>query len=344
MKKYLIMYALILIWLIAFPPVINKAVNGSFAFTGGTEESADKTTPESARTSKESVSSAFSRPETTSVTSSPVDPFRALAAEGEKIRLYEKETKKETDVSVELYTAHTAASFCEAYGLSLSKEALGALCVAVRTKALYENETKGKVECADLSFLSFSGESADEILNVVMSTAGEVVTYGGTVINALYHPSSPGRTESYENIYKKEIPYLTGVPSPDESSFALYYGRKELSSSEFRRIMETAFTGVKLSGDHTEWISDISFDNCLRCKYLVIGGEKISGSSVMKAFGLNSACIMISTAPDGFVFSTEGYGDGLGLSVMGAQIMAEQGNDRSGILTHYYSGASVKMR
>ncbi|MBQ7647144.1 MAG: SpoIID/LytB domain-containing protein [Clostridia bacterium] len=349
MKKYLLMYVFILAWLAAFPFVINKAVNGTFSFAG--EETGGLTgIDEPARTSKPETAISCSyadeptEPEERETLENPDhDPFEELKTAGNVITLFDNETKKETDVSAEYYTAFAVTSVCSDNDITLSAEAMKAFCIAVRTKAVYENDAKGKMTLDSIGFLyrTVNDDTANAVLDAVKATKGEVITYESKVINALYHLSSPGKTESYKNLYSREIPYLTGVFSPDESSFPHYYGRKEVSAEEFRRIMESAFVNIKLTGDHSEWITDFSFDNCLRCRYLEIGDEKISGTSFMKVFGLNSTCIMISTSGDGFIFSTEGYGHGLGLSVWGAEMLSEQGKDHVEILKHYYKSAAI---
>ncbi|MFN7148101.1 MAG: SpoIID/LytB domain-containing protein [Microthrixaceae bacterium] len=50
--------------------------------------------------------------------------------------------------------------------------------------------------------------------NAVDATAGQVVTYGGGLIDAVYSASSGGHTENSEIVWVSPVPYLKGVPDP----------------------------------------------------------------------------------------------------------------------------------
>ena len=50
--------------------------------------------------------------------------------------------------------------------------------------------------------------------NAVDATAGQVVTYGGGLIDAVYSASSGGHTENSEIVWVSPVPYLRGVPDP----------------------------------------------------------------------------------------------------------------------------------
>ncbi len=48
----------------------------------------------------------------------------------------------------------------------------------------------------------------------VGATYGQVVTYGGQLIGAVYSASSGGGTENSEYVWVSSVPYLRGVPDP----------------------------------------------------------------------------------------------------------------------------------
>ena len=48
-------------------------------------------------------------------------------------------------------------------------------------------------------------------------TINETVTYQGAAIQAFYSSSSGGYTENSENVFVQALPYLRGVPDPDDS-------------------------------------------------------------------------------------------------------------------------------
>src|SRR5699024_728321 len=47
-------------------------------------------------------------------------------------------------------------------------------------------------------------------------TFGQVLCYGGSLIDALYHPVSIGKTVSASEIYSVDVPYLISVDSSQD--------------------------------------------------------------------------------------------------------------------------------
>jgi SpoIID/LytB domain protein len=69
------------------------------------------------------------------------------------------------------------------------------------------------------------GSDGDRWVKAVTSTAGEVVTYGGALIQAFYAASDGGHSDSVEDVWHGgnpayKIPWLTGVCDPGESTGA----------------------------------------------------------------------------------------------------------------------------
>jgi stage II sporulation protein D len=60
-------------------------------------------------------------------------------------------------------------------------------------------------------------------------------------------------------------------------------------------------------------------------------------------FGLSSASFDVSYSEGKFVFKTFGSGHGVGMSMAGANCMAQDGLDYRGILSHYYSGTKLRL-
>ncbi len=60
------------------------------------------------------------------------------------------------------------------------------------------------------------GASGASWVAAVNATSGQVVTYQGSVIQAFYHSSSGGHTENSEKVFAQALPYLKGVPDPED--------------------------------------------------------------------------------------------------------------------------------
>jgi SpoIID/LytB domain protein len=113
--------------------------------------------------------------------------------------------------------------------------ALRTQAVAARTFATYKIRNHGlRSDCdchvedgaGDQVYVGWSKESGpdgDRWVSAVTSTAGEVVTYGGAVIQAFFAASDGGYSENVEDVWHGgnpafAIPYLRGVCDPGEDT------------------------------------------------------------------------------------------------------------------------------
>ena len=85
------------------------------------------------------------------------------------------------------------------------------------------------------------------IREAVYGTAGEVATYDGELIEALYHSTSGGVTENSENVFASAEPYLVSVASPGEEGTAHYAETTTFSSKSFATKLNAAFPKAGLS-------------------------------------------------------------------------------------------------
>ena len=116
-------------------------------------------------------------------------------------------------------------------------EAMRAQAVAARTYAAYDVRHYGRrAECncditdgaGDQTYIGWNregGTDGDRWVKAVTSTAGEVVTYKGALIQAFYAASDGGHSENVEDVWHGgndayAIPWLTGVCDPGESNSA----------------------------------------------------------------------------------------------------------------------------
>lgn len=174
----------------------------------------------------------------------------------------------------------------------------------------------------------------------VSATAGQVLTFEGTLIDAVYFSCSGGRTEEAAAVWGGDVPYLQSVDSPGEEEAARYTSQVEVSLETFRQILPEA----SLTGNPSGW-----FGGCTRTKgggvnTLVIGGQTYSGTELRKRFHLNSTLFEISVTEDQIIFEVQGFGHRVGMSQYGANAMAADGSDYREILAHYYPGSTLEER
>ena len=235
---------------------------------------------------------------------------------------------------------------------SFEPEALKAQSIVARTYAWKAYTTGGKHGdgsvctepsccqgyCAEKNYLEQGGEEDDveKIRSAVLSTSGQVLTYGGELIEATYFSCSGGSTEDAVAVWGTEFPYLQAVDSPGEEYAAHYQETELFSQTELGEKL-----GISLSGLPESWIQSVSYTRGGGVDAISIGGTFFTGTEIRQKLNLRSTAF--STKPEGeyLAFTTRGYGHRVGMSQYGADAMAVAGSSCETILMHYYQGAEV---
>jgi len=242
-------------------------------------------------------------------------------------------------------------------------EALMAQAVAARTNALYNMRVKPKANhpgadvCSDFTCCTAYSddeelrerwqddyvENVTRIINAVLRTDGEYVSYEDKPILAVFHSSSAGKTESSGNVWLEDLPYLQSVYSPETAEQVPdYVSTVTVERSVFLDTIKRELSVTIVSDDEQSWISDISYTESGRVGELSIGGVPVSGTKLRSMFDLRSTAISFEWAKGDVVFSTVGSGHGVGMSQYGANVMAKSGMDYKKILSTYYTGAVIQ--
>ena len=180
----------------------------------------------------------------------------------------------------------------------------------------------------------------------VLETKGEVLTFGGSIIQAFYHSSCGGRTEASENVWGTSLPYLQGVEcqycltSPTGTTWEY-----KLSLSEIEDRLRAA--GYKVSGLYD--IKPGAVNSRGRLKQVVLlaakGGTAITGEQFRKAVGyglIKSTRFTLKNSKNEISFSGSGNGHGVGLCQWGAKQRALDGFGCGEILAYYYPGTELQ--
>ena len=100
-------------------------------------------------------------------------------------------------------------------------EALQAQAVAARTYALKARKPSGPFDVqATTASQVYKGVEAETPSThaAVQATRGLVLTYNNALIDAVFHSSSGGSTESSGDLWPRQLPYLVSVPDFDQAS------------------------------------------------------------------------------------------------------------------------------
>lgn len=229
---------------------------------------------------------------------------------------------------------------------SFNLEALKAQSVLARTYALKAKQTGKKLtdtvstqSYIDIDQMKNKWENSfntyyNKIKNAVENTNGEYLSYNGNYIEALYHSTNNGKTESSLDVFGNYYPYLISVSSEYDKN----------ASSYLRTIsmpLDTISNKLGLSLNNDSVISILSYTDGGNIKEININGNNFSGKKVRELLGLRSADFDISISDNNANITTRGYGHGVGMSQYGANGMANAGYNYKDILSHYYPGTTL---
>ncbi|MGB8700371.1 MAG: SpoIID/LytB domain-containing protein [Thermosynechococcaceae cyanobacterium] len=234
------------------------------------------------------------------------------------------------------------------------QEALKAQAVASRSYAMFQKQ-RPKYSLFDVAsttasqvYVGIAGE-ANSTQDAVKATSGQVLTYQGKVIEAVFHSASGGHTENSENVWTGTVPYLRGVPDFDQTA-PVYQWTLMLTAAQMRQRIPgigdiVALTPVKTSVTGRVQLMKVKGNQ---------GDRLMKGSDLRTALGLKSTLFSVkpdfglvaATAgtgkPVSFAIDGKGSGHGLGMSQWGAYGLAQQGKTYRDILTHYFQHTTLK--
>lgn len=189
------------------------------------------------------------------------------------------------------------------------------------------------------------GESADEnwnkISTAVDETTGQIMTYNGEIISAVFHSTSSGMTESAVDVWGSDVPYLQSVASVGDEESPKYHSELVLSEQEFKNIAEEKLDGIDWNNG---LVSNINRSNAGGIVSLDIGGVNVKGTEFRNMFSLRSTNVDISQDRGDIKMSVKGFGHGVGMSQYGADYLARQGKIYEEILKTYYTGIEIENR
>ena len=179
------------------------------------------------------------------------------------------------------------------------------------------------------------------ITNAVQATDGQHLTYEGEPIEAVFHSSSKGTTESSEAIWNPR-PYLVSVESPETTADVQNLVTEVIfSAEELKTVLTSNFPTLTLSAAPAQWFSQIKHTDSGRVDTVSVCGTVLKGTQLRSALGLRSSAFTVDFADNAFTFTVSGYGHGVGMSQYGANVYAKQGWSYEEILAHYYPGTQL---
>ena len=175
-------------------------------------------------------------------------------------------------------------------------------------------------------------EYKEKVQKAIVETKGEILTYQGKCISALFYSSSNGKSENVENYFKgSSQPYLVSVDS---------HWDQEYDPQFIRKVKYTKAQLNSLFGGSFQYRFLEHYPSG-RVKSILINQKQYSGREVREKLQLSSSDFEIVKEGNSYIFVTKGCGHGVGLSQYGAQGMAKEGYNYQAILKHYYQGVEI---
>ncbi len=227
-------------------------------------------------------------------------------------------------------------------------EALKAQAVAARSYALMRKidaRDQGKPYHLSANVLSqvYAGLSREDPRSIVAveATRGEVLAEGVTPVEAYFHSSCGGETESGSEALGRALDYLKPVPCPCQRHSPYAHWQVDVTTAELG-VAEglAAVTAIDV-------VSRTGEGRAARVRLRGSGGEEKVTTAIQlrAALGyqrLPSTWFDVRTEGAHVVFEGRGSGHGAGLCQWGAKSLAESGQGYREILAHYYPGTEIQ--
>lgn len=194
----------------------------------------------------------------------------------------------------------------------------------------------------------YSGIPKSRVSNVekaIKETKGEVITYNGRVIDALFHSYSGGYTASAKEVYGNDIEYLKPVEDKYSKGvpMSVLTWTYLIPKSQFEK--EIGFIPLDYDIEYTEsnrvkYIILYNEDRSLEKKYTGVEFRRKYSTSKIKSTAYN---INIENGDIKVVGS--GYGHGVGFSQWSSKTMAEDEKmSYKDIINFFYTGVKIEKR
>lgn len=233
-------------------------------------------------------------------------------------------------------------------------EAIKAQSVAAHSFALASrgrHAGEGYDLCTTTHCQLYTGTAAEKSASnaAIKATRGEVLTYGGKPIEALFHTDSGGMTENSEDVWGSHVPYLRAAKDTPTKTMPW---TKTISRADLERKL--AAKGHSIGKVRSLALSPLAIGRAAkdrtasgRVKTMTVKGTKgtvtLSGTTWRSLLGLKSTLFDVKLTKDAVTFTGYGSGHGLGISQWGAERMAARGASYAEILHHYYTGTTLQQ-
>lgn len=260
-----------------------------------------------------------------------------------------QQSKEVTNVPLEEYVIGVVAA---EMGANFELEALKAQGIAARTYIVNHLISKANQKDINVSDTTSDQVYKDEeelrkawgseyhdklerLTQAVYATEGKIITYNDAPIFPAYFSTSNGFTENSEEYWDNELPYLRSVKSNWDEESPKFLDQKTYTTDE---------VALKLNVNlptHENIPMKISRTPSQRVNVLKLGDHSFTGREIREKLNLQSSDFKVEQNNQHLIFTTRGYGHGIGMSQYGANGMAKEGKDYKEIIKYYYKDVEI---
>jgi stage II sporulation protein D len=283
-------------------------------------------------------------------------------------------------VSLETYLPSVVGSEMPA---SWPQAALRAQAVAARTYALRQRKPAAPFDVsATVASQVYKGVDAEtpSTRQAVASTRGQVLIYGSSLANAVFHSSAGGSTENSGDLWSQQLPYLVSVPDFDQHSPVHAWQQRlepeqlqkafgEIGGAQRIDVLATTGSGrvrqARVIGPAgTLVLTGAQLRSRLCLKSTLVRFEVVVPELAALPLSLPALPPLssqpsdpeanppqqapqppsrpVQVPPPSLLAIGRGYGHGVGMSQWGAHGLAQRGQSYDQILRHYYRGTELR--
>ena len=181
------------------------------------------------------------------------------------------------------------------------------------------------------------------------ATFGQVLIYQNKYADALYHEVSIGKTVSSEEMYSVAVPYLISVDSSQDVESPDYMDVKILPYGEvLQKLTKADKSGNLAKTDKSQNIKILKSSLKITkhtengfVQEITAKDNKWTGEEWKKIFALNSTNFYLENYNGKLRMVTVGKGHDMGMSLYGANALAEKQIMAATILSYYYPGTKI---
>ncbi len=187
-------------------------------------------------------------------------------------------------------------------------------------------------------------EFEQKFYSLIDSVKDVTVVYENELACTSYFAVSNGQTLPAQDVWGEDYPYLTSVASPYDILSSAYTSTATVSLEDVKEIALATWPEGVFNFDlpPEQWFSEITYSLGGAVSSINLCGFTMTGGEARDAFSLKSSTFIVEYTENGFLFSTKGYGHGVGMSQTGAMYMAYEGATYIEILNWYYPGTIVE--